>query len=144
MAWCGFDELMRSGVVEYAAGVDQAIRRKAVSRGVSVKEQEEQERTELQALERIITERLAGSRENEAQLLKMRAFLGLVSVARFLIQQKTDYHTESLSKPAYYSDAYSLATLIQVFDNHYESLPKELGHPTNATTSLLLTFPPMD
>lgn len=141
MAWCGFDELMRSGVVEYANGVARAITTKAKARGIPVHAQVEQERIELQTLEAIISSRLNMNADCEEDRLRLTAFLGLVSVARFLIREHDEEAIESSPDVDYFRDAFDLASLIQQFDNHYESLPKALGHPANAATSLALTFP---
>ncbi len=139
MAWCGFDESMRLGVVEYARGVSRAIQKKAAKKGIFFEDQEEQERRELQTLEELIEEQIDGEGD-KFQLMELKAFLGLVSVARLLIETRSNTFSEELQN-VYVQYAYVLGTLIERFDAHYEALPAELGHPVNAATALKLIFP---
>lgn len=137
MAWCGFDERMRSGIVEYASGVSRAIKEKAIKRNVTPDAQLKQEKGELKTLEELILARLDHAEDDEATTSTLRAFGGLVSIARYLIEQQTTVmHDSILDKKAY-----ELATLIELFDINYEALPPANGHQKNASSSLAVTIP---
>ena len=137
MAWCGFDEKMRSGILEYAAGVARAIREKARARGVLPAAQLEQERSELETLEGIIQQRIDDASDCAETISTLRAFCGLVAIARFVI----DREPTALSDSTCQKSAYGLASLIELFDINYESMPPDRGHPCNAAASLAATIP---
>lgn len=141
MVWCGFDESMRLGVVEYAEGIAQAIKTKARSNDLPLSTQIEQERNELKTLERLIEERVTKAGDNDAVVLQLRAFLGLVSVARFLIEGTPKSEAGIEPDLNFSHDAYTLASLIQQFDQHYETLPQGNGHSKNASIALTMTIP---
>lgn len=138
MVWCGFDDRMRLGIVQYADGVARAIRTKARESSVSVGQQLARERAELKTLEELILERLSANSDSEAVALQLRAFVGMVSIARLLIESP-DASSEIDS--GFGGTAYDLGTLIREFDEHYATLPVANDHPTNASTSLSTVIP---
>jgi hypothetical protein len=141
MVWCGFDESMRSGIVEYAEGIAKAIGAKARDRQVPLPLQVEHERSELRTLERVIDERLERTRDSEAVVLQLKAFRGLVAVARFLIDRRSDLAPGTARPLDLGREAYALASLIQQFEQCYETLPQSNGHATNAGLALAMTIP---
>jgi len=133
MAWCGFVELMRTGLVTYSTGMYEAIEKKAAQCGVSVEQQFERERVELRTLERLVAARLAASEVAEPERLRLGAFLGMISIARHVISERQPGRpaVEDLA-----ATGFELGSLIERFDALYEALPPALGHPRNAQTAL--------
>lgn len=139
--WCGFDEMMRTGIDVYAEGVARAIKTKAESCGIPVAHQLANERVELETLEKLIDERLNKSIDDPATILQLRAFGGLVSVARFLIEKNRQSNKSAKSEMSFSSDAKALGSLIEEFDKFFMTLPQEDGHPKNAAVTLDVIIP---
>jgi hypothetical protein len=138
MVWCGFDIRMRSGIVLYAEGVAKAIEAKARETGVSTNDQLAREREELRVLEALVDERLSGASDSEAVASRLRAFGGMIAIARLFIESP-DASAEI--GQGFETTAYDLATLIQQFDSHYATLPSHFTHPTNARSTLAVVIP---
>jgi hypothetical protein len=142
MVWCGFDESMRSGIVLFATGVARAISEKATLRGVKVSDQLERERFELQILEELIENRLENGSEKasgEARL-RLKAFGGMVSIARFFIERTQVKSLRPDEVPNFCPDAHSLGSLIKQFEEEYERQPVERRHEEKVVAALSQIF----
>jgi hypothetical protein len=141
MVWCGFDEMMRSGIGVYAEGVARAIKTKAESAGVPVDEQLAQERLELKTLEDLIKKRLDDAVDDESTRLLLRAFGGLVSIARFLIENELERSGSADGDFCFAADGRFLGSLIEEFDQVFLTLRQEDGHRKNAAITLDRVIP---
>jgi len=141
MVWCGFDEKMREGIITYSGGIAKAILKRAQLSGVSFLEQVECERKELATLEKVIIDRIETGLDSEEYLLELKAFLGLLYVARYVINKTGEDATDESFLHYYYEEAYAIASKIDEFEVHYSCLQKELTHHKKAKISLDLTFP---
>jgi hypothetical protein len=140
MVWCGFDVRMRSGIVLYAEGVAKAIEAKARETGVSVSAQLIREKEELGVLDALVNERLARATDAAGVTSQLKAFGGMIAIARLFIESPT---AVSEIGNGFEAAAYDLGTLIHAFDSHYATLPSNLDHPTNARTTLASVIPEM-
>jgi hypothetical protein len=141
MVWCGFDEMMRSGIGVYAEGVARAIKTKAESSGIPVAEQLAQERVELETLEDLIRTRLDDAVDDDSTRLLLRAFGGLVSIARFLIENEHERSGLAEGEFCFEADGRFLGSLIEEFDQVFLTLPPEDGHRKNAAITLDRVIP---
>jgi hypothetical protein len=144
MVWCGFDEMMRSGMGVYADGVARAIKTKAESSGIPVAQQLAQERVELKTLETLINRRLDYAIDDPSTILVLRAFEGLVSVARFLIEKESQAGALAEDDLCFEADGRFLGSLIESFDKVFTTLRQEDGHPKNAAIALNRVIPVRD
>jgi hypothetical protein len=129
--------MMRDGIVKFGEGVSRAIENKAREKGISYAAQVSQERRELEVLERLIQDRVQANRY-PSRGLRDEAFLGLVSVARYLLASAD-------AQPGYERDrvlyrARYLGGMIRDFEEKYEALGGQGDHGVKAQAALELTL----